>query len=408
MTDLDPGTLYASPNALAPDYSRFRVAERLLLTGHSHQAWPDRALDGVRAAYADAAELVDEKWERAFARAARVRQGFATLLGDAQGSLALAACTHDLLVRFLSALPLARRPRLVSTDAEFHSARRQLDRLAEAGVEVVRVAADPADDVGERLAAAVDDRTSAVVASTVFFTNARLAGALPLAAAACQRHGAELLLDAYHHLAVVPFALTGVETAFILGGGYKYCQLGEGVAFLRVPPHRLLRPLVTGWFAEFERLEAAPSGRVAYPDDPGARFAGATYDPSSHYRAAEVFEFFAARGMTPAVLREVSQHQRAVLAATFDTLDLPPALIDRDRVTPAERFAGFLALRSPHASALRAGLRAAGVLSDSRGEVLRLGPAPYLADAQLVEAMARLGEVARRTAITAATVTTGG
>ena len=41
-----PADLYASPNALAPSYSRFRVAERLLLTGHSHQAWPDRALAG--------------------------------------------------------------------------------------------------------------------------------------------------------------------------------------------------------------------------------------------------------------------------------------------------------------------------------------------------------------------------
>ena len=36
----------APPNALAPHYSRFRVGERLLLTGHSHQAWPDVALEG--------------------------------------------------------------------------------------------------------------------------------------------------------------------------------------------------------------------------------------------------------------------------------------------------------------------------------------------------------------------------
>ena len=26
------------------------------------------------------------------------------------------------------------------------------------------------------------------------------------------------------------------RTAFITGGGYKYCQLGEGNCFLRVPP----------------------------------------------------------------------------------------------------------------------------------------------------------------------------
>jgi kynureninase len=38
--------LARSPNALARHYSRFGVERRLLLTGHSHQAWPDVALEG--------------------------------------------------------------------------------------------------------------------------------------------------------------------------------------------------------------------------------------------------------------------------------------------------------------------------------------------------------------------------
>ncbi len=337
-----------------------------------------------------------------------MRAGFARLLGDSEGSLALASSTHELLVRFLSALPLAKRPRIVTTDAEFHSARRQLDRLAEAGVELVRVPAAPAGSAGERVAAAVDDRTAAAIVSTVFFTDAGIAGGLPAAAEACARRGAELLLDAYHQLNVVPFSLAGVERAFVVGGGYKYCQLGEGNAFLRVPPGCRLRPVVTGWFAEFERLEETPSApgasarqatrsnAVAYPDDPGARFGGATYDPTSHYRGAAVFDFFAEQGLTAELLREVSRHQRDVLCGAFDALDLSPALIDRDRATPPERFAGFLALRSPRAGEICAGLREAGVLTDHRGEVLRLGPAPYLADVQLEDTMARLGEVVRR------------
>lgn len=393
---LDPATLYRTPNALAAHYSRFRVGERLLLTGHSHQAWPDRAFDGQLAAFDDAAQLVDEKWERAFERAARVRGGFAGLLGGDPADVVLASNTHDLLVRFLSALALFERQRIVTTDAEFHSARRQLDRLAEIGVEVIKVRAAPAASVGERLAAAVDDRTAAVITSTVFFTDAGIAGGLDAAAEACARHGAELLLDAYHQLNVVPFSLAGLERAFIVGGGYKYCQLGEGNAFLRVPPGCRLRPVITGWYAEFERLEAKPTGAVAYPDDPGARFQGATYDPTSHYRGAAVFDFFAEQGLTAELLREVSQHQRTVLCRAFDALDLPPAFLDRDRATPPQRFGGFLALRSPQAGAICAGLRDAGVLADHRGEILRLGPAPYLADAQLEDAIARLGEVVRR------------
>jgi kynureninase len=85
-----------------------------------------------------------------------------------------------------------------------------------------------------------------------------------------------------------------------------------------------------------------------------------------------------------------------VLCTAFDALDLPPAMIDRDRATPPERFAGFLALRSLRAGEVCAGLREAGVLADHRGEVLRLGPATYLADAQIEDAVARLGEVVRR------------
>ena len=54
--------LRRSPNALAPHYSAFRVDERLLLTGHSHQAWPDCGFDGQQAAWLDAARYVDDKW----------------------------------------------------------------------------------------------------------------------------------------------------------------------------------------------------------------------------------------------------------------------------------------------------------------------------------------------------------
>jgi kynureninase len=37
-------------------------------------------------------------------------------------------------------------------------------------------------------------------------------------------------------------------------------------------------------------------------------------------------------------------------------------------------------------------------LTDARGEVLRLGPAPYLSDQQLRDAVALLGEVVRESA----------
>jgi kynureninase len=167
---------------------------------------------------------------------------------------------------------------------------------------------------------------------------------------------------------------------------------------MRIPPDTDLRPVITGWFSEFTVLaDRQHPGRVAYGQG-GDQFAGATYDPTSHYRAVAVFDFFHERGLTPALLREVSQHQIGLLASTFDALDLDPAVLSRDRACPLDQVGGFLALRSPVAGALVRGLHARGVSTDSRGEVLRLGPAPYLSDRQLRDAMGLLGEVVRENA----------
>jgi kynureninase len=136
---------------------------------------------------------------------------------------------------------------------------------------------------------------------------------------------------------------------------------------------------------------------VAYGEG-GDRFAGATYDPTSHYRAAAVFDFFQEEGLTPALLREVSQHQIGLLASAFDALDLDPAVVTRDRTAPLSDVGGFLALRSPAATSLAKRLHARGVLTDARGQVLRLGPAPYLSDRQLHDAVALLGDVVREAA----------
>jgi kynureninase len=391
--------LARSPNALAPHYSHFRVADRLLLTGHSHQAWPDVAREPQLQAYDDAAELVDDKWDRAVARADDVRAGFRRLLCDPGSDIALGASTHDVVVRFLSALDLSgARRRLVTSTGEFHTLRRQLARLAEAGIDVEWVAAEPAATLAERLAGVVDARTAAVLVSAVLFETARVVPDLDSLATACRSIGAELLVDAYHALGVMPFPIhgLGLTDAWVVGGGYKYLQLGEGNCFLRMPAHAgQLRPVVTGWYADFDTLPEQPRpDPVAYGRG-AQRFAGATYDPTSHYRAARVFGFFEEQGLTAELLHRSYRHQLEVLTREFDALGVPEEVMTRDRATPLSSFGGFLALRTPNASGVQAYLRDRGVSSDSRGRFLRLGPAPYLSDSQLEAAVGTLGEVLR-------------
>ena len=345
--------------SLADQYTAFRVAQRVLLTGHSHQAWPDVAREGVLEAFADAANYVDQKWERAEVKAEAVRDGYRRLIGDPTADIGLGENTHELVVRFLSALPFRQRGRLVTTSGEFHSARRQLERLAEAGVEVVVIDAAPVATLAARVAEAVDEHTLAVLVSSILFATGEIVGGLAPLAEACASRGAELLVDVYHQLGAVPFDGRGLERAWLVGGGYKYLQLGEGNCFLRVPAHaHTWRPIFTGWFAESD----------------GHPWAGATYDPTSHYRAARVFAFFEEHDLTPARLRSISLRQTAYLGERIG--------LDEDR----SRLGGFVAVRRPDAAALCEGLRAEGIHTDVRGDILRLGPAPYVSDEQLERA----------------------
>jgi kynureninase len=276
----------------------------------------------------------------------------------------------------------------VTTDGEFHTLRRLMARLAEEELlDVVVVPAREAETLGERLAAEADSRASAVLVSAVLFEDSRIVPRLDELARACAESGVELLVDVYHALGALPFGLAehGLESAWIVGGGYKYLQLGEGNCFLRLPPQAdELRPAFTGWYAEFAELAAAHEpGGVEYPRG-GMRFAGATYDPTSHYRAAHVFDFFQEQGLTPEALRESYLRQTTLLAQ----------LVGADE--PREQFGGFIALEVPGAEDVSRRLAEEGVMTDARGRYLRLGPAPYLTDAQLEDAGRRVQSALKR------------
>jgi len=381
-----------TPNPLARHYSRFRVSERLLLTGHTHQAWPDVGFEAQQHAWLDAAELLDRKWARAAEQADRVRAGFARLLGDRASNIALGQNTHELVTRWLSALPFTRRPRILTTDGEFFTIRRQAARLAEAGLRVDTVASRPADGLAGRLAAAVDDRTAGVMVSSVLFDTSEIVPDLGALAAACERHGAALLVDTYHHLNAAPFDVgaLGLQAAFVTGGGAKYCQLGEGNAFLRVPDNCRMRPVLTGWF---DAPEPSADARepVAYREG-AAAFTGASYDVTPRYRGAAVFAFHEEQGLTTGVVRQTILRQVGLLKAAIEALDVDPSRAAVEPI-PDDRRAGFLAVRAPDAADLAVRLVARGVSANARGRMLRLGPAPYLRDDQLTEAAGILGEL---------------
>ncbi len=222
---MSPVSPRLEPGSLRPHYAAFLsphgAPRRILLTGHSHQAWPDAAKEGLLQAFTVAAEHVDDKWTEVFAAQDELRAHIAGRIGCAANELAFAPNTHELVLRFLSALPLATKPHVVTTTGEFHSAFRQLRRLAEEGVEVTFVEAEPAQTLAERLSAATTERTSAILVSSVLFATSTVVPGLDQLVERAAARGIHVLLDAYHAFDAIPVRVpapgaTGLTVARLL------------------------------------------------------------------------------------------------------------------------------------------------------------------------------------------------
>ena len=85
-----------------------------------------------------------------------------------------------------------------------------------------------------------------------------------------------------------------------------------------------------------------------------------------------------------------------LLCDEFLALGLDPEVARLNSDVPLEERGGFLALECGDAGRLFEGLLGRGVRTDYRANVLRFGPAPYLSDRQLRDAIGLLGEVTRQ------------
>ncbi|WP_114784017.1 kynureninase [Vibrio tetraodonis] len=385
---------------LQTHYQGFDVSERILLSGHSHQAWPDVAKQGVVDCFNDAAKHIDDKWELVFEKAEKVRNFYRRAMCDPSGQMALGESTHELILRFLSDLNCFKvkkstQIKIVTTDGEFHSMRRQLNRLKTLGINIEIVPTLPLETLSNRIIAKLDRSTDAVMLSAVFFATSQIFEQVGEVAQAAKSLNIPCVVDAYHAINVLEFDLAKwqLQGAFVIGGGYKYCQAGEGNCFMRIPPDYHGSPIITGWFAEFDTLSQAP-GQVSYGQGQAA-FAGSTYDPTSHYRAAAVFEFFDQQDLSIRRLADLNKQQIKRLWQGIESLNLDSTVLALPQHN-IEDNAGFLSLTSPYACDWVNLLKDRGIHCDSRGNKLRLGPAPYVSNEQIDNALNEIETVAKQ------------
>jgi selenocysteine lyase/cysteine desulfurase len=357
--------------------------ERLHLAAHSHHLWPDASFDGHYQAWDDAARFADRKWDRIMGEvwpAAQAEVAAELRLFD-PSSIVFAPNTHELIVRIVSALDRPRPLRVLASDGEFHSFRRQSTRWEAAGeMKVERVPVEPMRDFPTRFVQTAQwGEFDLIFVSQVLFNSGLV---FDLLRSLAMIDGPWIVVDGYHGFMGVETDLSPVaDRLFYLGGGYKYAMAGEGAAFLHAPPGFGPRPVNTGWFAEFDDL-SLPPGSVGYAPD-AMRFMGSTFDASGLYRFLAVRRLLASEGLsTAAISAHVARLQALLLDAIAGT-----ALGEAELLNPLTGgpHARFLAFRSPHAQRWQAELKARDVITDVRGEVIRIGFGLYNDEADVMQ-----------------------
>ena len=349
---------------------------RLHMASHSHHLWPDASFEGQTECWNDGARFADGKWDRIMDEVWPEAQGHvAAELGTGMAdAIVFAPNTHQLLVSLFAAASSTWPIRVLTSDGEFHSARRQFARWEESGAAAVeRISAEPFDTFSDRfLDRARSGEHDFIFVSQVLFGSGRRFERVDELAQVARPDGPWVVIDGYHAFMAVerPFGGTAPQSAFYLGGGYKYAMAGEGCAFLHAPPGFGERPRITGWFAEFEDL-TLPPGSVGYRKD-AMRFMGATFDASGLYRFNAVQRMLKENGLTTArISSHVTALQERLLGATGGTVLGSAERLNR----PGD--ARFLAFRSPEAQRWSSELEAMNCITDVRGDVIRVGLGIY-------------------------------
>jgi len=266
---------------------------------HSHHYWPDITRAAQNEYWDDSAKYVDEKWGHIFVtKVPKAQKLIANILNISHPEqLVFAPNTHEFVTRLLSCFPSDKKIKVLTTDSEFYSFNRQIDRIAEEGSTIIKVATLPFDNFIDRFIEKISSNEyDLIFFSQVFFNSGFEVQDLERIVKSVKNKKTLIVIDGYHSFMATPTSLKAIEDrVFYIAGSYKYAQGGEGCCFMHVPKGTKLRPINTGWFAQIENLGKEDSG-VAYSDD-GMRFAGSTMDFTALYRLISVLDLFDREGI---------------------------------------------------------------------------------------------------------------
>jgi kynureninase len=353
---------------IAPLFSRVLAGDRIYLANHSLGRPLDAMAEDVREATLLWETKLGDAWDAWLAEQEAFRTRIAQLIHAPRVDCIVPKTSAGQGLRaVLNAL--SGTPRVLSTRGEFDSIDLLLKQYASLGrIEMHWVEPDAeglftVPGMMEHLGQTVD----LVVISRVMFMNGQVVHNLEQLADACHTVGAKLLVDSYHAIGVFPVDVAAMRPDFAIGGSYKYLRGGPGACFLYLSPEILasgLRPLDTGWFARentfgYERPNP-PLLRAG-----GDAFLESTPPVLTYYQARSGQQFTLAMGMQR--LRDYGRKQLNQLKRYLADEGIDAIGGDADH-------GAFLSVRHMNASDLAKKTAESNVITDARGEWLRLCP----------------------------------
>jgi kynureninase len=374
---------------VAPLFSRVLDAGhgRIYLANHSLGRPLDATDDDVREGLAAWYARMGDAWDVWSAEMGAHRARLATLCGAARPDCVVPKTSAGQGLRaVLNAFDGV--PRVVATRGEFDSLDvilREYARRGRVALTLVEPRADgefAADDV----LAAIAHPTDLVVVSQVMFQTGQRLPDVDAIVARAHAVGARVLLDIYHSLGVFPVDIAALGVDFTVGGSYKYLRGGPGACFIAIAPRQLdtgFTTLDVGWFGK-----ASPF-TYERPDPPRFAAGGDAWLESTP-AVLPIFQARAGQIFTRAIGVERLREHSLTLQRRLVTL-----LADRGikaRGGSADRGA-FVVVRDRNAGVWSAALDARGIVTDARGEWLRLCPDVLTTDAELIRAAEALASL---------------
>lgn len=237
----------------------------------------------------------------------------------------------------------------------------------------------------QELLDAIDERTRLVSLSHVLFKSAYI---LPAAAIIEKAHsvGAQVLLNGYHSIGIIPVDVTALNVDFYIGGTLKWMCGGPGGVFMYIRPDLLkgLQPKITGWFAHAKPF--AFQEQIELRED-NYRLANGTPAIAALYSIQPGVEVITRVGVDN--IRAKSMRQTELVIALADAAGyevVSPRTVDQR--------AGTVTIRPPEAYAVSRELIARSIVIDYReGAGIRVGPHFYNSDDELRQTMQAISDI---------------